>query len=409
MNNTKLLFNDCEYQLGNQCKASDDIYVGDPTTMYMIEAGKYPLLTAETEYRYGRLLQNPENRKLLTIKNIDSFVTTILNLELLFYSLCDNNDYEMIVNSLIVFFDRLNSNNDKTIVVLQKYLKATKLVNRPLNKDELNNIFNMNSNVNSLNKKELIYEIRKFMNYKFAYDKLYVSNLRLVISVAKKYCRPPYELNELISEGNMGLLKAVQKFDISKNCKFSTYAVRWIESYVKNYMYDSYSVVKLPYDTARDIFLFKYKEDKLNKENGRLLSQEEIAEKLQMSVDKVKMYNTILQGTLYLDREIKDIDKHQLKDIIPDTKNVEEEYFKKSLSEDIKLLFKPLTKKETQVIEMYYNLDKYDSTRHTHYTIADEMDVTKQRIVQLRKTALRKMKEYGNGNKEMHFLRDSVK
>ena len=251
-----LLFNDNEYQLYND-QNIDDYYFEDTKKMYYSEVSKYSLLTDEEEVRLGKMLYDPEKKKLLAIKRKKYSVITDLNTAILFNSLCNNKSYEEILNSIIAFYTKLNSNNDKTIEILKKDLKEAKKVNRALNKDELLSAFNISEEI-ALEEKELLYEIKEFMNYKFAYDKMFLANLRLVASIAANY-HSNIDFMDLVNEGNLGLMRAIYGFDVTLGNKFSTFATYWIKFFIRRAAINSYRMMKVPEQVLYDAFKLRDK------------------------------------------------------------------------------------------------------------------------------------------------------
>jgi len=364
---------------------------------YIKEVLSYPLLSQEEEVKYATMLQNPENNKLLVIRGIDSYKVSSLNTSLLFRSLINCSSYDSIIDNLLVLYSKLNSHSIDSDIVY-KYKLESKKVNRALNSDELKELFNIDDGDN-LEEIELLNEVKKFINYKFAFDKLYVSNLRLVVSYAKGY-QKKMELIDLINEGNVGLFKAVLKYDVSLGYRFSTYATAWIKQSIRRAVINNYSIITLPENIYTSVSAFKNEVDRLEKEHGRTLTIKEIADYLSIPLKKVDDYFKYINmhHKVSLDQPIKEGEDSTLKDILPTDDNTEEMIMEESISDDIKTLFSVLTEKEQEVIKLRYGIGDDSNRARTYLEVAKLLSVSVARIRQIETKAMIKMRRFAQSS-----------
>ncbi len=398
MDNSELFSLD-DYQLEKDNEdyfVRDDDFSTDLFSLYLNDISEYPLLTYDEEVKYATMLLNSKNNKLLVLRDIDRFEVSSLNIPLFFCSLINCSPYDTIINSLLELYGKLNSHS-KDEDILYNYKRLSNKLNRPLNKDELKEIFNI-TDEEILDEKELLNEIKKFINYKFAFDKMYVSNLRLVIKYAKQY-QNRMELMDLINEGNLGLIKAVQRFDITLGNRFSTYATPWIKEYITRSINNNNTTIRLPEATHHSISRFKKDVEKLEKELGRTLSTDEIANYLSMSVEEVIEYKKIINmyGRVSLDQPIGEEDDLALKDTLPSKENIDDKVMQEALKDDIKILFGTLTEKEKEVITLRFGLN--DGKQRTLREVAKILSVSPQNVRQAELKAIYKMKRYAQSGK----------
>lgn len=378
-------------------------YTIDITSLYLKEICKYPLLTAEEEVEIGKNLKLAENLKIGTLSSNKTIF--VLNLPLIFKSLSINHSCNEILENLLLYYK--NKSADKLIYEeIKKYFEISKKLNRPLNDIELENYFDIDTNdFEILSEEELLNEINNYLCYKKSFDKMFNSNLRLVVSVARKFYRENLEMLDLICEGNLGLVKSIGNFDISLGFKFSTYAIWNIRKAIQSFVSSEINKLKMPENLSNYIIKLKKDISKLEQEYQRKLSFEEISKLLNIEIDKLNEYLSYEFEIKSLNQTIGE-DDSTLEEFIPNEENVERAVLLNSLKEELKELYSVLSEQELDVIKMRFGLSEYDGKTYSLREIGEKYNVTHQRISQIEDLALRKMKVMVKRNWKCSSLKD---
>ena len=226
-------------------------------------------------------------------------------------------------------------------------------------------------------------------------QEIVTANLKLVVSIAKKYVKPSYSILDVIQDGNIGLMKAIDKYDLNRGYKFSTYATWWIKQSITRALSEKSRIIRLPVHICELIRKVSAVREKIAYELGREPNDDELAKSLGISVQRLKEVTTSINDPISLQTPVGEDDDESIESFVPDeTHSIEEDYYKIELKDLFSDIFSTLSPREQKVIKLRFGID--NDKILTLEEVGNVLGVTRERVRQIESKVLRKLKKNKN-------------